>query len=254
MVITRGDEERIRLAAQNDNMDHERLAAQAQFEQRQQELDRREQELIQRIADHEQRERDLAERIVVQNGIDHNPEENQNALQPPGNNVAAIGLVNMQPNGIDNHRSIKLPKLCANEPELWFVQIESIFTSHNINAKAEKTQALLANADGDSLNCVKHIIMANPPPADSYTQIKNGIIAHFSVSDESRVYQLLRGDVITSGKPSQILNRLRSLNSGNISEDVLKAIFLTKLPNQHQLVLASSGNVSLNDLAKKLTK
>lgn len=249
MVSTRGNDSRDNQSGAGNGI-VERNRATEQLQQQQQDLDRREQDLNRRMAEFERRERELADQIA-QAGVNQEQGGNQNAPPATGNNVAAIGLVNMNSNGIDSHRKIKLPKLCANEPELWFIQIETIFKSYNIVSEADKTHAILANVDGDSLNCVKHLIIANPRPIDSYTQIKKGIIAHFSVSEEARVYQLLRGDVITSGKPSQILNHLRSLNSGNIGEEVLKVIFLTKLPNQHQLVLASASNISLNELAKK---
>lgn len=96
--------------------------------------------------------------------------------------------------------------------------------------------------------------MSNPKPIDAYTQIKDGIISHFALSQETRMFQLIRGDVISSGRPSQILSRLGSLNAGNCREVVLKTIFLAKLPHQYQLVLSSGSEMTLNQMAERADK
>lgn len=75
--------------------------------------------------------------------------------------------------------------------------------------------------------------MVNPRPINYYTKLKRGLISHFAVSDETRAFQLIHGDVTNNGKPSQMLSRLRSLNAVNCNDDVLKTIFLAKLPHQH---------------------
>lgn len=166
-------------------------------------------------------------------------------------NLFSPDLASINANGSDKHRNLKLPKFCANEPNLWFVQIESVFAYHKIATHIEKSQILMANLDSDTLNCVRHVVLAFPRPEDAYSQNKTRIVFHFAVSDEVRTYQLLRGDLLNSGKPSQVLNQLRCLNDGNISEEILKLIFMTKLPKEHQIALDSSGIESLNELAKR---
>lgn len=52
--------------------------------------------------------------------------------------------------------------MLLNEPELWFMQIESIFTNQNLITDAVKTRALVSNADAEILSVVKHIVMADP--------------------------------------------------------------------------------------------
>ncbi|XP_043472425.1 uncharacterized protein LOC122505070 [Leptopilina heterotoma] len=133
---------------------------------------------------------------------------------------------------------------------MWFAQAEAVFDRHGIEMELAKVQ-IVAQVDSESLRCVRHIVMANPEPENVYTQIKNELISHFAISKESRVLQMIRGDVIISGKPSQMLSRLRSLNTGECTDDVLKAIFISKLPHQHQLALASFNQLPLNELAEK---
>lgn len=238
----------------------------AELKRKQDEFKRLEEELKGRMKACTQREREL-EGLIEQQQQQLQQQQQQQLQQQTSvqtcnsrlspveennfNSTMLSQLVNLTANNVEKSPTIKLPKMLPNEPELWFMQIESIFESQNIIDEDAKTRALVSNANAEVLSCVKHIIMANPKPSDSYSQLKAAIVSHFSVSDESRMYQLIRGEVLTNGKPSQILSRLRGLNSANISEDVLKAIFLTKLPKQHQLVLTSLGNTTLNEIAKK---
>lgn len=108
---------------------------------------------------------------------------------------------------------------------MWFAQVESVFARHKIERDDLKTQILTSQVNADTLNCVRHIVMSRPKPLNSYTQIRNGIISHYSVSNETRIFKLIHGDIVVPGKPSQILSRLRSLNTGNCDENVLKVIF-----------------------------
>lgn len=137
---------------------------------------------------------------------------------------------------------------------MWFVQVESVFDRNRVKTEHAKAQLIMAQLDADTLSCVRHIIMSDPKPADAYSQIKVGIIAHFATSQETRVFQLIHGDILSSGKPSQILSRIRCLNAGNCSEEVLKTIFLAKLPHQHQLMLASGTGMTLNQMAERADK
>lgn len=150
-----------------------------------------------------------------------------------------------------NPNLIKLPLFSANDPEMWFVQVESVFARNEIDTEIAKTRLIIAQVDADTLNCVRHIVMLDPKPDDAYTQLKNGIIAHFATCKETRLFQLIRRDVLSSGKPSQILSRIRSLNVGNCDEEVLKAMFLAKLPYQHQLMITSNSNMTLNQMAER---
>lgn len=55
-------------------------------------------------------------------------------------------------------------------------------------------------------------------------------IATFAESEESNLQKLLKGQVITEGKPSLILNRLRGLNDGRCDDSVMRTIFVEQLP------------------------
>lgn len=94
---------------------------------------------------------------------------------------------------------------------------------------------------------VKDIV--NSQPADLYSQIKNRLIATYSISNEAKLRQLLKGEVVNEGKPSLLLNQLRSLNDNACGDDVIKSIFLDQLPGSIRAILAMSQVSDLSALA-----
>lgn len=202
-------------------------------------LDEREMELNRRVEQLNRRERELEAR-VTQN--QQQQEMRADAIVHNENNVR-------QANHGNHH--IRLPPFSTSDTEMWFAQAEAVFDRHRIESELAKVQVMVAQVDSESLRCVRHLVMANPKPENVYTQIKNELISHFAISRESRVLQMIRGDVLISGKPSQMLSRLRSLNTGECTDEVLKAVFISKLPHQHQLALASCNQLPLNELAEK---
>ena len=93
-----------------------------------------------------------------------------------------------------------------------------------------------------------------PKPEDLYTQIKNHLISSFSISEETRLRRLLRGEVISEGKPSLLLNRLRALNNGSCSDTVIKSVFLEQMPSNIRAILAMSNFEDLQELANLADK
>ncbi|XP_033224799.1 uncharacterized protein LOC117177867 [Belonocnema kinseyi] len=148
----------------------------------------------------------------------------------------------------------KIPGFFRQDPALCFLQVESSFSTANVRAEETKADYIVANLDFEIVAHVKDILSISPTPADICTRIKNRIISGFSASPESRLPQLLKGEVLSDGKPSVILNRLRSLNDNACSEEVIKSIFLEQLPNQIEAILALSNIDNLDDLAKMADK
>ena len=93
-----------------------------------------------------------------------------------------------------------------------------------------------------------------PKPADIYSQIKNQLIKSFSVSDETRLRKLLRGEVVSEGKPSLLLTRLHALNDSNYTDVVIKSVFLEQMPSQIRAILALLNVDDLLELARLADK
>lgn len=122
-------------------------------------------------------------------------------------------------------RTPRLPRFISNDPALWFIQIEAAFNSSRITSEGTRAEYLIAELDPEILLCARDIITIQPRPANIYTQVKQRVLATYSVSPESRLRQLLKGDVPSDGKPSLILTRLRNLGDTQCSNDVLKSVF-----------------------------
>lgn len=205
---------------------------------RQEELNERERILNERIALINQRERDFEARI----------------LEQPAPAAQTAGVQRVRNGGDANVHSeckytIKLPKFCDNDPDLWFLQIESIFSRMGISTEEARSQIVMSQLDADRLNCIRQLIMTIPRPADIYSQMKRSLISHYTIPDETRVFKVIRGDVVNEGKPSEILSQLRRLDAGNCNDKVLRAIFLSKLPHQHQLLLSANTTATLQEIA-----
>ncbi|KZC13397.1 hypothetical protein WN55_06045 [Dufourea novaeangliae] len=105
------------------------------------------------------------------------------------------------------------------------------------------------------LSTVKDILLLNPIPADNYRRIKSRIIATFAVSPEAKLRKLLKGQVLTDGKLSLILSRLRNLHDGASCDDsVIRSIFFDQLPSTHRAILVATGGDDLNRLAEAADK
>ena len=89
----------------------------------------------------------------------------------------------------------------------------------------------------------------NPHLPNPYTQITERILKTYSASSERRLRQLLKGQVLIDGKPTQTLMRLRNLDDGRCSESVMKAIFLDQLPANSRAILAASKVTELQEIA-----
>ncbi|GBM53672.1 hypothetical protein AVEN_251806-1, partial [Araneus ventricosus] len=82
-----------------------------------------------------------------------------------------------------------------------------------------------------------------------YDALKNRILSHFSQSESTKLRVLLQDLQLGDGKPSRLLQEMRNLDAGNIADDVLKSIWLQRLPTSIQQILFVSKD-SLDGLAQ----
>lgn len=94
--------------------------------------------------------------------------------------------------------------------------------------------------DFDTVMMISDIITQVTQPNDIYTQIKQRLIASYAVSSESRLRQLLKGELSEEGKPSLILNRIKTLSQGKCGKDIIKTVFLDQPPSSCRSPLALS--------------
>lgn len=163
-------------------------------------------------------------------------------------------VVEMEPPGAERpqiHRvALKIPPFWAEEPMLWFAQIESQFAVGGITQDATKYAYVLANIETKYAKEIREIII-NPPANNKYEKIKETLIRRLSLSPEQQTRQLLEQEEMGDRKPSQFLRHLRSFSNSAISEQLLRTLWLSRLPFQVQAILATRQNDNLEDLAEQ---
>ncbi|XP_018404842.1 PREDICTED: uncharacterized protein LOC108771198 [Cyphomyrmex costatus] len=169
---------------------------------------------------------------------------------------AALQEAQGQPNlaRIDSYRIPKIPPFLIKDPVIWFIQVEATFGTARIVDQKTMAHHVIASLDTEAIACCRDLIMA-PDANEPYNKLKERIIETFAISAESQLRQLLKGQVLTSGKPSQILARLRNLNPDKKCDDaLLKAIFFEYLSPYIRGILATSEFADLDKLAKMADK
>ncbi|XP_014209642.1 uncharacterized protein LOC106640198 [Copidosoma floridanum] len=125
---------------------------------------------------------------------------------------------------------------------------EIAFRNAKITVSSTKADFAAEKFDMDTVACVMDLLNEDPRPANLYEQIKRKVINRYGGSPEQRLRQLLRGQVSLDGKPSTVLDRMKSLQSGP-SKAVLRSVFLEQLTEPCRFVLSIHNIDSLSKLA-----
>ncbi|XP_076235102.1 uncharacterized protein LOC143179674 [Calliopsis andreniformis] len=149
---------------------------------------------------------------------------------------------------IDSYRVPKIPGFFREDLALWFYQVEASFRTSRIANERTRADTIIAALDSEIIASFRDLV-TSPNLTNPYSQIKERILATYSASSESRLRKLLKGQVLTDGKPTQILMRLRNLDDERCSESVIRSIFLDQLPSQCRAILAASKITELLEIA-----
>lgn len=145
--------------------------------------------------------------------------------------------------------AMRIPPFWPEDPELWFVQVETQFALANVTTDETKYNYVAANLEARFAAEVRDILV-QPPSASKYDTLKKELIGRLSVSQDQKTRQLLGNEEMGDRKPSQFLRHLRSLAGAVVKDDVLKHLWLTRLPPSTQAILATQQSEDLNTLAK----
>jgi hypothetical protein len=144
--------------------------------------------------------------------------------------------------------SLKMPPFWQDDPILWFAQIESQFVLSGVSSDNTKFHAVACALENPIAKLVRDIII-KPPNEGKYNFLKDALITRLSPSKESRLKRLLQGDEIGDRTPSQFLRHLRELGGTSITDDLLRTLWLGRLPSRIQDILVANTNQDLEALA-----
>ncbi|GBM46297.1 hypothetical protein AVEN_87993-1 [Araneus ventricosus] len=147
--------------------------------------------------------------------------------------------------------SFKAPPFWKQNPKLYFAQIESQFAIAGITKDETKYHHVVAAIETDVIAQVSDII-SNPSEELKYEALKKRMIEQFADSETHWLKLLLQELQLGDDRPTQLLCKMRDLSS-KVPEDLLKNLWLQRLPTAVQQILAVSTG-DLDALAKMADK
>lgn len=143
----------------------------------------------------------------------------------------------------------KIPPFWVHDPELWFRQVESQFTLAGITNDNTKFNYIAGNLEVRYAADIRDI-MLDPPATGRYQFPKTELIRRLGTSQEKKSRQLLEHEEIGDRKPSQFLRHLRGLAGTAVPDELLKTIWLGRLPTSMQAILVTQTEAGLDKMAE----
>ncbi|XP_064458440.1 uncharacterized protein LOC135368832 [Ornithodoros turicata] len=147
--------------------------------------------------------------------------------------------------------AVKLPQYFDRNPGVWFIQAEAQFSLAGVTPQQTKFYHVISALTPTAADEV-YDVLANPSPTTPYDQLKKALLQRTTASSRSRLQQLLSAEELGDRRPTQLLRRMRQLlgdNSVSMDDTLLRELFLQRLPQNVQMVLATASNMTLDQLA-----
>ncbi|UYV75949.1 hypothetical protein LAZ67_13001892, partial [Cordylochernes scorpioides] len=134
--------------------------------------------------------------------------------------------------------NIKLPPFWIERPDIWFHQVEAQFLINNIKTENTKFNYLIAQLEPKYVENLWDIITSKE--LNKYSEAKERLLRIFKDGESTRIRKLLSGIELGDLKPSQLLQKLKSLATEDLSDKIIKTLWLEKLPQAIQQILIIS--------------
>ena len=138
------------------------------------------------------------------------------------------------------HIAVKLPPFWSQRPDLWFAQAEASFAVSRVSRPETMRDYVIAALPPEVIEQISDLISSKA----CYTDLRDKLIARFSLSNEKKLRTLLKELTLGDRSPSQLLRVMREHSGRNVSDDALKSLWLAQLPLRVQTVISvSAGTV-----------
>lgn len=144
--------------------------------------------------------------------------------------------------------SVKLPDFQPSDPELWLQLVDATFAIAKVDDEHLKFNYVATHLTPNVAREVRDVLM-NKPTEKPYSALVSALKDRLCASQETKIRQLLEREDIGDSTPSQFLRRLRTLADTAFSDDTLKAIWTSRLPQNIRGILATQAKSSLDDIA-----
>lgn len=149
--------------------------------------------------------------------------------------------------------AFKAPPFWKANPELWFLQLESQFYASGISVDTTKFHCVVAVLEGELLPVVSDILRS-PPREDKYGVLKQRIINHYAESEASKLKLLLKDLDLGDRRPTHLLRTMQDLAGKSIGNEMLRSLFLQRLPVAVQQILSVCDETSAETTSGDLVK
>ncbi|XP_065217096.1 uncharacterized protein LOC135843217 [Planococcus citri] len=143
---------------------------------------------------------------------------------------------------------VTLPDFLHSNPSLWFTLADRQFRTHKVTDPDEILGILCTKLPPDVVARACDILQSNESADSTLAKLKARIISLYNVSDEEKLDELLKNVSLGTKKPSVLLTEMRLLAGQCPNEDLLKRLWLRRLPPRMQEHL-SIHKVPLDSLA-----
>lgn len=143
---------------------------------------------------------------------------------------------------------VRPPPFWAEEPAVWFSQLEGNFILSGIKDDDTKFYYVTSTLEHRYAAEVKDIIVS-PPKTDRYERLKTELIKRLSASREKEVKQLLMHEELGDRRPSQFMRHLQRLAGPTVPDEFIKTIWTSRLPTALQPIIVSQKTADLQALA-----
>ncbi|XP_050505232.1 uncharacterized protein LOC126883623 [Diabrotica virgifera virgifera] len=93
-------------------------------------------------------------------------------------------------------------------------------------------------------------IIVSPPATERYEKLKSELIKRLSASQQQKIKRLLEHEELGDRRPSQFLRHLQSLAGTTVPENIVRSLWLGRLPASTQAILATQAKASLDAVAE----
>ena len=144
---------------------------------------------------------------------------------------------------------IRLAAFSISNPRLWFAQAEAHFCSHQIQSQKVMYSYIVTTLPMDIAEEVSDLIL-EAPKENPYDTLKEALISRTGVSDQRRLDELFGNIEIGDRSPSQFLRHMKKLlGNRQLDDEIIRQLWMKRLPVRIREVLAVFGPVSLDELA-----
>lgn len=145
--------------------------------------------------------------------------------------------------------SLKLAPFWPNSPVTWFIQAEAQFAISRVSLDSSKYYHVLASLSQDIIESILDFVQ-DPPVNNMYPSIKKLLIDRHSQSEGQRIERLLSSEQLGDRKPSDFYRSLKLLagTSGTIGENLIKSLWLRRLPQAMNIALISLSDKSMSEI------